>query len=76
MNGLKWVEETSQLNLDFKNSYNEKCNKVYIIEVDIQYAKMLYSLHNGLPFLPESMKIQKLKSLFPIYTIKVNILRR
>ena len=28
VSGLKWVEGTSQFNLDFKNSYNEKSDEV------------------------------------------------
>ena len=28
VSGLKWVEGTSQFNLDFKNSYNEKNDEV------------------------------------------------
>ena len=31
----------------------------YFREVDVQYQKKLYELHNFLPFLPEGMKIEK-----------------
>ena len=41
-----------------KNSDEE-----YFREVDVQYRKKLYELHNFLPFLPEGMKIEKVEKL-------------
>ena len=34
-----------------------------ILEVDVDYRKDLYDLHNDLPFLPERMKINKCNAL-------------
>ena len=36
---------------------------MYFFEVDIQYPKKLHQLHNGLPFLPERIKIEKVEKL-------------
>ena len=33
------------------------------MEVDVQYLERLYELHNDLPFLPERIKIEKVKKL-------------
>ena len=46
----------------------------YFLEVDIQYLKNLYELHNDLSFSPERMKIKIVKSLYIIYMIKLNTL--
>ena len=44
-------------------NYNEKSDEGYLLEVDVQYLEKLYELHNGLPFLPERMKIEKFEKL-------------
>ena len=44
-------------------NYNEENNEGYALEVDDQYFEKLHELHNDLPFLPESMKIEKVKKL-------------
>ena len=36
-----------------------------ILEVDVQYLEKVHELHNDLPFLPERMKIEKVKKLAP-----------
>ena len=43
-NNFKWVEDTSKINEEFINNYNENSNKGYIIEVDVKYPKnyMIY----------------------------------
>ena len=43
--------------------YNEERDEGYFLEVDVQYPEKLYELHNDLPFLPERMKIRKVKKL-------------
>ena len=47
--------------------------KLKILEADVQYPEKLHELHNDLQFLPERMKIEKLKSLLLIYMIKLNM---
>ena len=63
VNGFKWVEEASQLNEDSIKSYNENSDTGYFLEVDIQYPENLHNLHNDLPFLPETMKIEKFEKI-------------
>ena len=59
VNGIKWVEETSEFNKDFKKRYNEESDEGYFLEADIKYPKELEEFHNDLPFLPKRMKIEE-----------------
>ena len=63
VNGFEWVQETSQVNENFIESYNKESGEGYFLEVDIQYPEMLHELHNDLPFLPERIKIHKVEKL-------------
>ena len=45
-----------------------------IIKVDVQLPEKLYELHNDLLYLPEKIKIEKLKNLWQIYTVKKNVI--
>ena len=74
VNGFKLVEKTSCFSEGFIESYNEESNEGCFLEVDVQYLKKLNDLHNDLPFLPEKMKLKKLKNLLSIYVIKINML--
>ena len=47
----------------FINSYGEISNKVYFLEVDVEYPKNLFNLHIDLPFLPEREKSKKCNKL-------------
>ena len=42
----------------FIKNYDEDSNKVYILEVDVEYSKDLHNLHSDLPFLSERIKIK------------------
>ena len=42
-----------------KKSYNEESDEGYFLKVDVQYVQKLHELHDDLPFLPETMKIEK-----------------
>ena len=55
VNGFDWV--------DFIWNYNKDSDKGYILEVDVEYPKILHDLHSDLPFLPEKMKIGKCNKL-------------
>ena len=46
---------------DFVKSYDVNGDKVYLLEVDVEYPKELHGAHDDLPFLPERRyKISKL----------------
>ena len=63
VNNFEWIEDTSQFNKNFIESYNEESDEGYFLEVDIKYTEKLHELHNDLPFLPEKMKIEKFEKL-------------
>ena len=63
VNYFEWIENTSQFNKDFIKNYNEESDKGYFFEVGVQYPEQLHHLHNDLPFLPESIKIEKVEKL-------------
>ena len=63
VNNFGWIKRPSQFNEDFRKNYNEESDEEYFLEVDVQYPRKLHNLHNDLPFLPERMKTEKLKSL-------------
>ena len=56
-------KDTSQFNEDFIKKYHEESDGKYFLEVDAQYLEHLHNLHNDLSFLPERMKIGKVKKL-------------
>ena len=63
VDGFDWVEDLSEIDEDFIKNYDKNSHhKVYILEVDVEYAKNLH-LHNDLPLLPERMKIDKCNKL-------------
>ena len=47
----------SKFNEEFMKNYDEDGDKLYILEVDVEYPENLHDLHSDLPFLPERMKI-------------------
>ena len=63
VHGFKWIEDTSEINGEFTNNYDENNDKGYILEADLKYPKKLHDLHSDLPFLPKRMKIDKCKKL-------------
>ena len=52
-NGQK---KLSQFNEIFIRDYNENNNIEYFLEVDTDYLRKLFNLHNDFPFLPERKK--------------------
>ena len=48
---------------DFIKSYDEEGDVGYSLVVDIEYPKTLRMLHSDLPFLPDTMKVNKVKKL-------------
>ena len=63
VNKTEWIKDASQFNEDFLKNYNEESDEEYFLEVDVQYPENVNELHNDLPFLPERMKIEKVKKL-------------
>ena len=53
----------SSINEDFVKKYNEESDEGYFPQVDVQYLEKLHELQIDLPFLPERMKIEKVKKL-------------
>ena len=61
LGSFKWAEETSEFREDFIESYNNERDEGYFLNVLVQYPENLHNLHNGLPFLPERTKIEKVE---------------
>ena len=63
--GFRWVNVNSN-----DISRLVKCDKGYILEVDIHYPRELHNSHTDLPYMCERMKVSGVESWFPTYTIK------
>ena len=64
VDGFKWVDDLSMFTEDFIKSYDEDGNVGYLLVANIEYPKTLRMLHSDLPFLPDRMKVNKVKNLF------------
>ena len=71
VDGFKWVDDLSMFTEDFIKSYDEG-DVGYLLVVDIEYPKTLRTLHFDLPFLPDRMKVNKVKKLVCDVTDKEN----
>ena len=74
VDGFKWVDDLSidLFTEDFIKSYDEEGDVGYLLVVDIEYPKTLRMLHSDLPFLPDRMKVNKVKKLVCYVTDKEN----
>ena len=72
VDGFKWVDDLSMFTEDFIKSYDEEGDVGYLLVVDIGYPKTLRMLHSDLPFLPDRMKVNKVKKLVCNVTDKEN----
>ena len=50
VNDFKLVEEASEFNEDFVESWNDESDEEYFLEVDFQYPENLHNIHNDAPF--------------------------
>ena len=57
---------------DLIKGYDEESDIGYLLLVDIEYPKTLRMLHSDLPFLPDRMKVNKVKKLVCNVTDKEN----
>ena len=57
---------------DFIKSYDEEGDVGYLLVADIKYPKTLHMLHSDLRFLPDRMKVNKVKKLVCNVTDKKN----
>ena len=60
---FEWVENSIQFNEEFIKSYNEESDEGYFLEIDAQFPEKLQDLRFFWQFLPERMKIEKVKKL-------------
>ena len=80
--GFEWLKNLSKFNEDFIKSYDENGDVGYYLDVDIEYPKTLFDLHQDLPFLPERKKIGKVEKLVCAiedkekYMIHINVLKQ
>ena len=72
VDGFKWVDDLSIFTKDFIKSHDEEGDVGYLLVVDIEYPKTLRMLHSDLPFLPDRMKVNKVKKLACNVTDKEN----
>ena len=56
-------DNISEYDERFIKNYNDESDKGDFLEVDNEYPEKLHNCHNNLLFLPESMKIEKVKKL-------------
>ena len=50
VNGFEWLEELSEFDKRFIKNYDKNSNKGYILEVAVEYPKIVFNLHSDLPF--------------------------
>ena len=72
LDGFKWADDIFMFTKEFIKIYDEEGDVGYSLVVDIEYPKKLRMLHSDLPFLPDRMKVNKVKKLVCNVTDKEN----
>ena len=72
VDSFKWVHDLTMFTEDFLKGYDEESDIGYLLLVDIEYPKALCMLYSDLPFLPNRMKVNKVKKLVCNVTDKEN----
>ena len=57
-------KDTSEFHEDFLENYNEESDEGYFLKGDVPSLENLHELRNDLLFLPERIKIEKLKACY------------
>ena len=63
VDSFKWVDDLSLFTEDFIKSYDEEGDVGYFLLADAEYPIKVRMLHSDLPFLPDRMKVHKVKNL-------------
>ena len=63
VDSFKWVDDLSMFTEDFIKSYDEEGDVGYLLVVDLEYPIKVRMLHSDFPFLPDRMKVNKVKKL-------------
>ena len=74
VDGFEWTEETSQFNEDFIKSYNEKSDKGYFLEVDVQFPEKYMNFIMIYQFYLIGRRLKNSKSFLLIYMTNPNML--
>ena len=72
LDGFKWADDIFMFTKEFIKIYDEEGDVGYSLVVDTEYPKKLRMLHSDLPFLPDRMKVNKVKELICNVTDKEN----
>ena len=72
VDSFKWVDYLMMFTEDFIKGYDEESDIGYLLLADIEYPKTLRMLRSELPFLPDRMKVNKIKKLVCNVTGKEN----
>ena len=63
LDGVGWVQNTSQFKKDFIEKYKEDSDEGHFLEIDIYYPEKFYGFHNDLNCLPKRMKVERVGKL-------------
>ena len=70
VDGLKWVENTSQFKKVFTEKYKGDIDEGYFLEVDVKYPEHYMNFIMIYPCILKEWKLKKLKNLSPTCTMK------